>query len=168
MEKASFAPTVCKENYLMKIAKQLIIMTPLALLVAGCSVPVRPNPTISEWQREGQLPVLTPTGNEGSRVYSESVTYPLDDRPSIIVEQDRNQNRGSDIALAKAIRRHIEYDSSLAPSLTGVTIAVKNNVVTLQGTVKSDLDAHVIVDNLRDVSGVTLVKNDLEISPGTY
>lgn len=150
----------------MKIAKQLILMTPLALLVAGCSLPVRPDPTISEWQQEGQLPRLTPTGYEGQRVYSESATYPFDDRPAIIVEQDQQQNRGSDLALAKAIRRHIEYDEGLAPSLARVTIVVKNDVVTLQGTVSSDLDARVIVDNLRDVSGVTLVKNNLEINPG--
>ena len=149
----------------MKITKQLILMTPLALLVAGC-MPVRPNPTISEWEREGQLPRLTPTGYQGQRVYSQPAVYPLDDRPSIIVEQGHND--GSDLALAKAIRRHVEYDAGLAPSLTRVTIAVKNNVVTLQGSVKSDLDARVIVDNLRDVTGVTLVKNDLEIIPGTY
>jgi hypothetical protein len=167
MENRPFAPTLSKENYLMKITKQLIIMTPLALLVAGC-MPVRPNPTISEWEQEGQLPRLTPTGNQGQRVYAQSVTYPLDDRPSIIVEPGSQQNRGSDLALAKAIRRHIEYDASLAPSLSRVTIAVNNNVVTLQGSVNSDLDARVIVNNLRDVSGVTLVKNDLEISPGWY
>jgi hypothetical protein len=161
MEKAQFAPTISKEKYLMKITIQLILMTPLALLVAGC-MPVRPNPTISEWEREGQLPRLTPTGNQGQRVYPQAVTYPLDDRPSIIVE------RGSDLALARAIRRHIEYDAGLAPSLSRVTIVVKNDVVTLQGSVNSDLDARVIVNNLRDVSGVTLVKNDLETSPGWY
>jgi|SRR5215469_4536889 len=149
----------------MKITKQLILMTPLALLVAGC-MPVRPNPTISQWEQYGQLPRLTPTGYQGQRVYSESVTYPLDDRPSIIV-QGQEQYRGTDLALARAIRRHIEYDAGLAPSLSGVTIAVGDNVVTLQGSVKSDLDARVIVNNLRDVSGVTLVRNDLEINPGS-
>lgn len=163
MEKAWFASRVFKENYLMKITKQLILMTPLALLVAGC-MPVRPNPTISEWEQEGQLPPrIMPTGYEGQRVYGESVTYPLDNRPAIIVEQQQN---GSDMALARAIRRHIEYDASLAPSLAGVTIMVRNNVVTLQGSVRSDLDARVIVNNLRDVTGVTLVRNNLEIIPG--
>lgn len=151
----------------MKIAKQLILIAPLALLVAGCNVPARPDTTISEWEREGQLPRLTPTGYEGQRVYSQPAAYPLDDRPSIVVEQGQ-QNNGSDLALAKAIRRHIEYDAGLAPSLARVTIVVKNDVVTLQGAVNSDLDARVIVNNLRDVSGVTLVKNDLEISPGWY
>src|SRR5579871_6801581 len=164
MERTRFKSNFPKENYLMKIIKQLMIMTPLALLVAGC-MPVRPNPTISEWENEGQLPRLTPTGYEGQRVYSQSVSYPFDDRPLILVEQSRQQNRGSDLALAKAIRRHIEYDAGLAPSLSGVTIAVKNDVVTLQGTVRSDFDARIIVNNLRDVSGVTLVKNDLEVNP---
>src|SRR5579871_2110517 len=119
MERTRFKSNFPKENYLMKIIKQLMIMTPLALLVAGC-MPVRPNPTISEWEQEGQLPRLTPTGYQGQRVYSESVTYPLNDQPSIIVAQDQQQQRGSDIALAKAIRRHIEYDAGLAPSLAGV------------------------------------------------
>ena len=164
MEKPHFAASLFKENYLMKITKQLIIMTPLALLVAGC-MPVRPNPAISQWESDGQLPRLTPTGYEGQRVYSQTVTYPHDDRPTIIVE-GQQQYRSTDLALARAIRRHIEYDAGLAPSLVGVTIAVKNNVVTLQGSVKSDLDARVIVNNLRDVSGVTLVRNDLEINPG--
>jgi hypothetical protein len=149
----------------MKITKQLILMTPLALLVAGC-VPVRPDSTIAEWEREGQLPRLTPTGRGAQRVYSQSAAYP--DQPSIVVISDQQQARRNDIALAEAIRRHVEYDAGIAPSLSRVTITVGNDVVTLQGTVKSDLDSRVIVDNLRDVSGVTLVKNDLAISPDRY
>ena len=111
---------------------------------------------------------MTPTGNEGQRVYSEPAGYPLNNRPSIIVDQDLQQNRNNDLALAYAIRKQVEYDEGLAPSLQRVTITVKNDVVTLQGSVKSDLDSRIIVDNLRDVAGVTLVKNDLEIIPGGY
>ena len=150
----------------MKIAKQLILMTPLALLVAGCNVPVHPDTTIAEWEREGQLPRLSPTGRGGQRVYSQSADYP--DQPSIVVISGQQQARSNDLALADAIRRRVEYDAGLAPSLTRVTIAVGNDVVTLQGTVKSDLDSRVIVDNVRDVPGVTLVKNDLQIIPGSY
>jgi hypothetical protein len=150
----------------MKITKQLILMTPLALLVAGC-VPVHPDQTISDWESNGQLPRLTPTGYEGQRVYSEPAAYPLS-RPKIVVEQDRQQFRNSDLALAQVIRDHVQYDEGLAPSLQHVTIAVKGGDVTLQGTVKSDLDSRVIVDNLRDVSGVTVVNNNLEIVSNEY
>lgn len=145
----------------MKTAKQFILMAPLALLVAGCNVPVRPNSTIAEWQREGQLPRLTATGSEGQRVYSEPARYP--DRPNIVVETDQQQSRRDDLALATAIRDQMQYNAGLTPSLAGVTIAVKNEAVTLQGTVKSDLDSRAIVDDLLDVPGVTVVKNNLEI-----
>jgi len=143
-------------------------MTPLALLVAGCNVPVRPDTTISQWESEGLLPRLTPTGNEGPRVYAEPAAYPLLSRPSIIVVQNQQQFKNSDLALAHAIRENVEYDEGLAPSLHNVTIAVSGGAVTLQGTVKSDLDSRVIVDNLRDVSGVTVVKNNLEIVSNEY
>src|SRR5579871_4472196 len=146
----------------MKTAKQLILMAPLALLVAGC-MPVRPNTTIAEWESEGQLPRLTPTGNEGQRVYSEPARYP--DRPTIVVQSDQQQNRRDDLALAAAIRDQVQYDAGLTPSLAGVTIAVKDEAVTLQGTVKSDLDSRIIVNDLLDVPGVTVVKNNLEITP---
>lgn len=147
----------------MKTAKQLILMAPLALLVAGCNVPVRPNSTIAEWESEGQLPSLTPTGNEGQRVYSEPARYPY--RPNIVVESGQQQDRRDDLALATAIRRHVQYDSGLAPSLAQVTIAVRDETVTLQGTVKSDLDARAIADDLLDVPGVRIVKDNLEIIP---
>lgn len=146
----------------MKTTRYLILMAPLALLVAGC-VPVRPNSTIAEWESDGQLPRLTPTGNEGQRVYSEPARYP--DRPNIVVEPSQQQNNRDGLALAEAIREQVEYDRSLAPSLTGVTIAVKDDAVILQGTVKSEFDARIIVDDLRGVPGVRVVKNNLEIVP---
>ena len=157
-----------KENYLMKIAKELILITPLALLVAGCNVPARPNTTVQTWVEYGQLPkfALTPTGQRASRVYSDTTpAYPYPNPPKIVVTTDQQHNMGNDVALADAIRKHIEYDQGLAPSLERVTIGVDNDAVTLQGTVRSDLDARVIVDNLRDVDGVTVVRNDLEVDP---
>lgn len=152
----------------MKIARELILVTPLAFLVAGCNLPARQDTTIADWVAYGQLPqfALTPTGRQTQRVYSETTpTYLYPNPPTIVVATDQQHNMGNDRALADAIRRHIEYDRGLAPSLEHVTIGVENDAVTLQGTVKSDLDARVIVDNLRDVAGVTVVKNDLEINP---
>lgn len=152
----------------MKIAKELMLMTPLALLAAGCNLPARPDTTVATWVQYGQLPqfALTPTGTRSQRVYSDTTpTYPYPNPPAIVVSTDQQHNMGNDRALADAIRRHIQYDSGLAPSLEHVTIGVENDAVTLQGTVKSDLDARVIVDDLRDVDGVTVVKNDLAINP---
>jgi len=45
----------------MKTIKTLVWISPLAFLIGGCSLPVRQDTTIAEWQREGQLP---PTGHE--------------------------------------------------------------------------------------------------------
>jgi len=53
----------------MKMMKCLLCLTPLALLLAGCAVPVHQDTTIAQWEQEGQLPALRATGTEGSRVY---------------------------------------------------------------------------------------------------
>ena len=150
----------------MKKAKQLVYLTPLALLIAGCAVPVKEDTTISDWQREGQLPAfaLSPTGTGTQRVYPQTVSYPMVNEPKILVNAQQ-QSTASDLAVGDAIRRRVEYDLGLAPSLQRVTILIQNGVVTLQGTVKSDMDARLIVDELRDVAGVTQVRNDLEINP---
>lgn len=152
----------------MKIAKELILMTPLALLVAGCNLPARQDTTVADWVATGQLPqfALTPTGTRAQRVYSDTTpTYPYPNPPTIVVSTDQQHNVGNDRALADAIRRHIQYDRGLAPSLEHVTIGVGNDAVTLQGSVRSELDARVIVDDLRDVDGVTTVRNYLVIDP---
>ena len=147
----------------MNTARLLIMMTPLALLTAGCNTPA--HPTISDWVHDGELPPYPPAQAEGERDYSAPAIYRLDNQPSIVVENDRDQCRASDMALAQAIRRHIEYNRGLAPSLARVSIGVQNDSVILQGTVMSDFDARVIVDNLREVPGVTLVENDLAVNP---
>ena len=152
----------------MKTERLFMLITPLALLVAGCSVPARPNTTVADWVQYGQLPhfALAATGTQYQRVYSETTpTYPYPNPPRVVVESDQQPNRGNDLALAESIRRHIQYDRGLAPSLQDVTIAVADDGVILRGTVKSELDARVIVDDLRDVNGVTDVRNDLEITP---
>ena len=140
---------------------QLVWITGLTLLIAGCAAPVRQDATISEWQQEGLLP---PTGAERSRIYTEPESYPANE-PSIIVDADQGRSNSGDLALADAIRRQVEYDRGLTPSLQHVAIEVRDGRVILQGTVKSDLDARVIVDDLRDIPGVTRIKNNLEINP---
>jgi hypothetical protein len=146
----------------MKNMKQLFWMAPLALLIAGCAAPVQQDTTISEWQREGLLP---PTGRTTSRVYPEPASYPADE-PNIVVESNDNKaTTRADLNVADAIRRQVQYDRGLAPSLEHVTILVQNGRLILRGTVKSDLDARVIVDNLRDIVGVAEITNQLEIDP---
>ncbi|HXS67419.1 MAG TPA: BON domain-containing protein [Candidatus Polarisedimenticolia bacterium] len=152
----------------MKNIKQLFWIPPLALLVAGCAadrfaVVGHPDPILSEWQAYGEM--LPPTGMEPSRVYAEPqmASYPSE-RPDIIVQSSQNSGSG-DALVADAIRRDIEFDRGLAPSLTHVTIIVENGRLTLQGSVRSDLDSRVIVDNLRDIVGVTQITNRLEINP---
>ena len=146
----------------MKILKQLSWMTPLALLIAGCAVPVKPDTAIAEWQREGQMP---PTGTESPRVYVNPDNYPAIYEPRIIVQTDTRRNRAGDLTLGDEIRQRVEYDRGLGPSLQRVTFVVQNGDVVLQGTVKTDFDARVIVDALRDVPGVTQIRNELEINP---
>jgi len=147
----------------MKTLKTLFWSVPLALLIVGCTAPVEQDHTIAEWQREGLLP---PTGRDTTRVYSsaEPIKYPAN-APSIIVQTDDRRNSSIDLALADSIRQQIEYDRGLAPSLRRVTIEVQNGQVTLTGVVKSDLDARVIVDDLRDVTGVNRITDNLEINP---
>jgi hypothetical protein len=146
----------------MKTLSGLFCISPLVLLIAGCAAPVAQDHTIAEWQNEGLLP---PTGAETTQVYEDrSSAYPATE-PSIIVQTDQRRNASGDLALADAIRQQVEYDRGLAPSLRRVTIQVQNGRVILQGSVRSDLDARVIVDDLRDVTGVTRITDNLEINP---
>jgi hypothetical protein len=154
-----------KENYIMKILKQLSWITPLALLAAGCALPVKPDTTIADWQSHGKLPELSATGTQNQQVYANSDNYPAIYQPRIIVQTDTRRNRGGDLALGNEIRQRVQYDLGLAPSLQRVTFLVQNGDVVLQGTVKTDFDARVIVDALRDVPGVTQIRNELEINP---
>jgi hypothetical protein len=145
----------------MKNMKQLFWIAPLAVLIAGCAAPVQQDATLAQWERAGLLP---PTGGGASRVYPEPASYPAE-APNIVVESNNGRSDRFDLALADAIRQQVEYDRGLAPSLQHVTVVVQNGCVILRGTVKSDLDARVIVDNFRDVAGVRQITDQLEINP---
>ena len=144
----------------MKTLKQIFWITPLALLI-GCAAPVESDHTIAEWQQNGMLP---PTGDETTRVYSRTDTYPATE-PSIVVQTDNGRTATGDLALADSIRRQFEYDRGLAPSLKQVTVEVQDGRVILRGSVRSDIDQRAIVDNVRDIAGVTRITDDLEIDP---
>jgi hypothetical protein len=144
----------------MKTLKQFIWITPLALLI-GCAAPVQSDHTIAEWQQNGMLP---PTGDETSRVYPQRDAYPAAE-PSIVVQTENGKTATGDLALADSIRRDFEYDRGLAPSLKQVTVEVQDGRVILRGSVRSDLDQRLIVDNVRDITGVTRITDDLEIDP---
>ena len=145
----------------MRIWKQIFWIAPLALLIAGCAAPESGDPIYAEWQQQELLP---PTGSTNTRVYSESKIYPAVIEPSIIVQTDQNGNFVDDLALAEAIRQDLKGNRGLAPSLRRVTIEVRDGRVTLQGSVKSDLDARVIMDDLGDIPSVGHVANNLEIN----
>ena len=144
----------------MKTLKLFAWITPLALLI-GCAAPVETDHTIAEWQQNGMLP---PTGDEAARVYPQTETYPSTE-PSIVVQTDNGRTAAGDLALADSIRRDVEYDRGLAPSLKQVTIEVQNGRVILRGSVRSDIDQRAIVDNMRDIAGVTRITDELEINP---
>ena len=99
------------------------------------------------------------------RVYAEPGVTPAVQEPNVVVEQCEKRNTASDFVLADNIRDQMGSDRGLAPSLQGVTIAVCDGQVTLRGAVKSDMDARVVADDLRDVPGVSRLKNELEINP---
>jgi hypothetical protein len=145
----------------MKRMKQLVWLTPIVFLIVGCSLPVQRDYTLAEWQHEGLLP---PTGGQRSRVYTENESYPAN-VPVVIVTADQKKYLPGDLALADAIRKQVEYDLGLAPSLQHVTVEVQDGRVIVLGSVKSDLDARVIVDDLRDISGVANISNKLNINP---
>lgn len=147
----------------MKTPIKFLWLSPIVLFIAGCAAPVHEDTTISQWQREGLLPA---TGSERSRVYAETETssYPAQ-VPNIVVEQGERNKAGTDRALAESIRQQVQYDRGLTPSLEHVTVAVQDGQIFLRGTVKSDLDARIIVDDLRDISGVTRISNQLVINP---
>src|ERR1044071_6500785 len=119
----------------MKMTRQIIWAAPITLLIAGCASPTYQsstpydNPTVAEWQREGQL---LPTG-ESPRVYVQPETSAVD-MPKIVVESNRHDS--SDLALADSIRQKLQFNRGLAPSLRNVTISVRDGRVTLRGTVK--------------------------------
>jgi hypothetical protein len=144
----------------MNILKQFVWIAPIALLI-GCAAPVETDHTIAEWQQNGMLP---PTGDEIPRVYPQRQTYPSGE-PSIIVRTDNGKTAAGDLALADSIRREFEYDRGLAPSLQRVTVEIQDGRVILRGSVRSDIDQRAIVDNVRGVTGVARITNDLEIAP---
>jgi len=144
----------------MKTLKKFAWLAPLALVI-GCAAPVEGDRTIAQWQQNGMLP---PTGDESPRVYVQRETYPSE-QPSIIVQTDNGKTAAGDLALADSIRRQFEYDRGLAPSLQRVTVEVQNGRVVLRGSVRSDIDQRAIVDDVRDIAGVTRVTNALEIDP---
>jgi len=146
----------------MKTLKQIFWIAPLALLIAGCAAPDSGDATYAEWRREELLP---PTGSEATRVYSAPKTYPAVAEPNIIVQTGPGRNSTGDLALADAIREEIESDHGIAPSMRDVFFEVRDGRVTVRGSVKSDLDARVIVDDLRNVAGINRITNNLEINP---
>ncbi|HXT11989.1 MAG TPA: BON domain-containing protein [Candidatus Angelobacter sp.] len=148
----------------MKTLNRLFWISPLALLIAGCALPVRRDPTIAQWQRQGMLP---PTGSETSRVYETPESYPAV-VPAIVVNSSQERVAPGDVVLAKSIRDQLQYNRGLAPSLRNVTLQVQDGQILLEGSVASTLDARVIVDDLRDIAGVTQIRNDLVINPNVY
>lgn len=146
----------------MKTLKYFVWLAPLAFLI-GCAAPVESDHTIAQWQQNGMLP---PTGDEAPRVYSQTTTYPSTE-PSIIVQTENGQTATGDLTLADTIRRQFEYDRGLAPSLKQVTVEVQNGRVILRGTVRSDIDQRAIVDDVRDIAGVTRITDDLQIDPNS-
>jgi hypothetical protein len=163
MESNSSGARILQEKNGMKMLKQFIWLAPLALLtlLIGCAAPTQSDPTIAEWQQNGMLP---PTGDETARVYPQRESYPSAE-PNIIVQTENGRTASGDLALADTIRRQFEYDRGLAPSLRGVTVEVQNGRVVLRGSVRSDLDQRVIVDDLREIAGVSRISNNLEIDP---
>jgi hypothetical protein len=147
----------------MKFFNRFFWLAPAVVLIAGCAAPESGDATYAEWQREELLP---PTGAQTTQIYSVPGSYPATE-PSIVVPSDNRRNTAGDLALADAIRREIEYDRGLAPSLRNVTIEVRDGRVILRGSVRSDLDSRVIMDDLRNVEGVTRITNNLEINPNT-
>ena len=77
----------------MKTLKQIVCITPLALLI-GCPAPVQSDHTIAEWQQNGMLP---PTGDETTRVYSQTTTYPSTE-PGIVVQTENGKHASGDLA----------------------------------------------------------------------
>ena len=146
----------------MKTFKHFLWITPLALLI-GCAAPVERDHTIAEWQHNGMLP---PTGDESTRVYSQREAYPATE-PAIIVQTESGTTATGDLALADTIRRQFEYDRGLAPSLQRVTVEVQNGRVILRGSVRSGIDQRAIVDDVRDIAGVTRITDDLDIAPNS-
>lgn len=153
---------------IVSFAKHLLWVTPVSLLITGCNiptlsdVPVKPDTTVAQWQERGWLP---PTGTERPHVYANPVSYPLAYEPQIIVVGDTAQEQAGGEALGDSIRQRVAFDRGLAPSLQRVTISIENGALALQGTVKSDFDARVIVDSLREIPGVTDIRNQLAINP---
>ncbi len=147
----------------MKNIKQLFWIPSLTLLITGCAVPQvnHRDPQLSEWQTYGEM--LPPTGMEPNRIYAapQPANYPAT-QPNILIDQN---GASGDAALADSIRHEVEYNRGLSPSLDHVVIVVQNGRLILQGSVKSDLDARVIVDDLRDIIGVTQISNQMQINP---
>ncbi len=94
--------------------------------------------------------------------------------PLTATSRPRDQSGGVDVnvqgssavdrTLGQQISQELKADASLASAISQVRISVDNGRVTLQGTVKNDVQKHEIESAVQRATGVSSVDNQLRIS----
>ncbi|GEM_PF-701858 len=75
---------------------------------------------------------------------------------------DESRQTGRDLSLARRLYATFERDLKLA-EIQGIHFYVQNGVVTLYGTVRTDLDRELLVSLVREIPGVKGVVAHLQL-----
>jgi osmotically-inducible protein OsmY len=73
----------------------------------------------------------------------------------------------ADRSLNQSIRQGLNSDSSLSSSAKNVHFSTTNGVVTLYGTVATEMEKQSIEDKVEHMTGVKEVRNELQMAPST-
>jgi len=126
------------------------------VLLAGC---------VSSHRREyvyspaySPAPVVTPTGPSTARVYPE-VPPPPPPPTTVAPAQSSVTTSSSDVALAESVRGVLR-NGTTSP-VGRVEASVYHGVVTLRGSVPSDLDRQALVSRVSNLPGVVRVDDQL-------
>lgn len=79
-----------------------------------------------------------------------------------LVRSDEARQTGKDLSLARRLYATFDRDLKLA-EIQGIHFYVQNGVVTLYGTVRTDLDRDLLVSLVREIPGVKGVVAHLQL-----
>jgi osmotically-inducible protein OsmY len=134
---------------------------------------MRPTPKLFVSSAACALALILASGacaQQSAPASASSTTAPADnsgvntrDRSSQTLTPADQPNDKTDIKLAAAVRRVVVKDKSLSMSAHNVKIVAANGVVTLRGPVASADEKARIEADVRGVSGVSRVDNQLDV-----
>jgi hyperosmotically inducible protein len=148
----------------------------LAIAASGCS---QMRQDSASQEAENQADVVAQQGaNEASKQDALQMQTAGHANPNntAINKRDRSQDaitpldqsaKESDRKITQLIRRTLVEDNSLSTDAKNIKIITINGKVTLRGPVRSDREKMQIADKTRQVQGVAVIDNQLEVETRT-